>query len=57
MAWHLVVVSPFGDYVRGQEITDPKTVTEILEGEDNLRNSRLNKTRNSTAPQPPHVGD
>ena len=33
MAWHLVVTQQFGDYVRGQEITDPETVKEILESE------------------------
>lgn len=33
-AYHLVVVLPFGDYQRGDRITDAGKVAEILAGEN-----------------------
>lgn len=34
MEFHLVVHEPFGGYKKGDEITDPEKVAEILEGEN-----------------------
>jgi hypothetical protein len=30
----LVVIHPFGDYERGMEITDDKTIASVLDGEN-----------------------
>ena len=32
--YHLVVIRPFGDYQRGDKITDPDKVAEILNSEN-----------------------
>jgi hypothetical protein len=34
MEFHLTVVEPFGGYKKGDEITDPDKVKEILSGEN-----------------------
>ena len=34
MALKLIVTEPFGDYQKGDEITDAKTVTAIVDGEN-----------------------
>lgn len=34
MEFHLVVKEPFGGYAKGDEITDPKLVSEILGSEN-----------------------
>lgn len=34
MEFHLTVVEPFGGYQKGDEITDPEKVAEILDGEN-----------------------
>lgn len=31
--YHLVVVSPFGQYKKGDKITDPQKVSEVLSSE------------------------
>ena len=30
----LTVIHPFGDYKRGDKITDPEKINEVLEGEN-----------------------
>jgi hypothetical protein len=33
---HLTVIHPFGNYKRGDKITDPEKIKEILEGKDGV---------------------
>lgn len=32
--FHLVVIHPFGDYQRGDRITDPAIIAAVMEGEN-----------------------
>lgn len=34
MEFHLIVREPFGGYAKGEKITDPEKITEILSGEN-----------------------
>jgi hypothetical protein len=49
---HLVVVRPFGTYVKGALITDPQTITEILAGASASHVVRVLAAAPAPAPTP-----